>query len=53
MEERTLTGELGFDYYLGRDVVVFGRYQHIAYETTAAGSDYTAEIVRIGMRVRQ
>ena len=53
VEERTLTGELGFDYYLGRDVIVSGRLQHIAYETNPAASDYTAEIVRIGMRVRQ
>lgn len=53
LEERTLTSEAGFDYYLGRDAIVFGRYQHIAYETTTPNSNYTADIVRIGMRVRQ
>ena len=53
IKERTLTSEAGFDYYLGRDVIIFARYQHIDFQTTAAGSDYTADIVRIGMRVRQ
>jgi hypothetical protein len=51
--EHTLTTELGFDYYLGRDAIVFARYQHVAYETTAPNSNYQDDIVRIGMRVRR
>lgn len=53
LEEHELMAELGFDYYLGRDVILFGRYQHIDFETTTPASDYTADIVRVGMRVRQ
>jgi hypothetical protein len=51
--ERTLTSEVGFDYYLGRNIIIYGRYQHIAYDTTAANSNYQDDIVRFGMRVRQ
>jgi hypothetical protein len=51
--EHTLTSEVGFDYYLGRNIVIYGRYQHIAYETTAPDSNYEDDIVRFGMRVRQ
>jgi hypothetical protein len=53
LKERQLTAELGLDYYLGRDTSIFGRYQRIVFETTSPASDYTADIVRVGMRVRQ
>jgi hypothetical protein len=51
--ERDLTTELGLEYYLGRDTILFARYQHIAFDSTALGSDYQADIVRVGVRVRQ
>ena len=51
--ERDLTTELGLEYYLGRDTILFARYQHIAFGSTALGSDYRADIVRVGVRVRQ
>jgi hypothetical protein len=53
LNQRELTAELGLDYYLGRDTIIFGRVQRIAFESTALASDYTADIVRIGVRVRQ
>ena len=53
INERDLTTELGFDYYLGRDAILFGRYQHIAFQSTVAGSDYAADVVHVGLRVRQ
>jgi len=53
LTERSLTAELGLDYYLHRDVILFGRYQHVAFESTAPASDYTVDILRIGVRVRQ
>ena len=53
VNERDLTTELGFDYYLGRDAILFGRYQHIAFHSTVAGSDYAADVVHVGLRVRQ
>lgn len=53
LTERSLTSELGLDYYLHRDVILFGRYQHITYQSTAPASDYDVDILRVGMRVRQ
>ena len=62
LTQRQRIGELGFDYYLGRDMILFylgrdmilfGRFQHIVFESTTPASDYTADIARIGLRVRQ
>lgn len=52
-EERTLTAEAGLDYYIGRNIILFARYQHIDFASSAPGSDYAADIARIGVRVRQ
>jgi hypothetical protein len=53
LTERTLTSELGFDCYLSRDVILYGRYQHLDFESTVPASDYAADVVRFGVRVRQ
>ncbi len=53
VNERDLTTELGFDYYLNRDALIFARYQHIEFQTTVANSNYADDIVHIGLRVRQ
>lgn len=53
VNERDLTTELGFDYYLNRDAIIFARYQHIEFQTTVANSNYGDDIVHIGLRVRQ
>jgi hypothetical protein len=53
LNQRELTAELGLEYYLGRDTIVFGRVERIVFESTAPASDYTADVVRIGLRVRQ
>lgn len=51
--ERELAGLLGLEYYLNREVTLFGRYQHIDFDSNIAGRTYTAEEVRIGVRVRR
>jgi hypothetical protein len=50
--ERELVAELGFDYYVGRDSILFGRYQHIAFDSTQPASDSNADVLRLGVRVR-
>jgi len=50
--ERELVAELGLDYYVGRDTILFGRYQHIAFDSTQPASDSNADVVRLGVRVR-
>ncbi|HZT47777.1 MAG TPA: outer membrane beta-barrel protein [Hyphomicrobiaceae bacterium] len=53
IDERDLTAELGLDYYVGRYAVLYARYQHTDFASTAPGSDYSLDIVRAGVRVRQ
>ncbi len=53
IDERDLTAELGLDYYVGRYAILYARYQHTDFESTAPGSDYSVDIVRAGVRVRQ
>jgi hypothetical protein len=53
LTERELLAEIGVEYYLNRDVILHGRYQHVDFETTTTASDYVADIVRVGVRVRR
>ena len=53
LNQRELVAEVGLDYYLGRDTILFGRVQRISFESTTPASDYVADIVRVGFRVRQ
>ena len=52
MIERELVAELGLDYYVGGDSILFGRYQHIAFDSTQPASDSNADVLRLGVRVR-
>ena len=52
LTERELIGELGLDYYVGRDAILFGRYQHTVYDTSVPSSDYSADVLRAGLRLR-
>jgi hypothetical protein len=38
---------------VSRELTLFGRYAHIDFSSTAPQSDYTADEVRIGMRLRR
>ncbi len=53
LTERELAGLLGLEYYVNREVTLFSRYQHIAFDSTQAGRDYTADEFRVGVRVRR
>ncbi|MGD9801801.1 MAG: outer membrane beta-barrel protein [Hyphomicrobiaceae bacterium] len=51
--EQDVTTSLGVDYFLSREVSLFGRYAHIDYSSTGPGNDYAADEVRFGVRVRR
>ncbi|MFM9943411.1 MAG: outer membrane beta-barrel protein [Hyphomicrobiaceae bacterium] len=53
LTERELTALLGLEYYVNREVTLFSRYQHIAFDSTLAGRDYQTDEVRVGVRVRR
>jgi hypothetical protein len=47
-----LIGELGLDYYLGPTTILFGRYQHIAFDSTLPASQSDTDVLRLGVRLR-
>ncbi len=51
--EQDVTSSLGVDYYLSREVSLFGRYAHVDFSSTSPQGDYTADEVRVGVRVRR
>lgn len=53
LEDKLFTGEAGVDYYLNANASIYGRYQHLEFRSTAASRDYNADVVRIGLRLRQ
>jgi hypothetical protein len=53
ISERDLTTELGLEYYFNRNAILFARYLHTDYQSTVAGSDYAADTIHVGLRVRQ
>jgi hypothetical protein len=53
IHENQLTAAAGLEYYLSRQAVLFGRYQHTAFDTTSPNGNYTVEEVQLGVRLRQ
>lgn len=53
IDDREIRATLGIDYYLNREVVLFGRYAHTDLDAVGTTSDYAADEVRFGMRVRR
>ncbi len=52
IHENQLTAATGIEYYLSRQAVLFGRYQHTAFDTTSPNGNYTVEEVQLGVRLR-
>ena len=44
---------LGTEYFVNREIVLFGRYEHINFDSNQDLSSYTADDFRLGMRVRR
>lgn len=53
LAEQEFQTNLGLEYFLNREVTVFGRYTHVDFSSSAPVSDYTADEVRVGVRVRR
>jgi hypothetical protein len=45
--------EARFEYLLAREAVLFGRYTHTVFDSNETASDYTADEVRVGIRLRR
>ncbi len=53
LEEQELRAALGLEYFLNREWVLFGRYEHIDYASSEAGGDWSSNDVRLGVRWRR
>lgn len=53
LEETELRASLGLEYFLNREWILFGRYEHIDYDSSANGGDWKSDDVRLGMRWRR
>jgi hypothetical protein len=52
INENQLTAAVGLEYYMNRHAVLFGRYQHIVFDSSVPISSYTVEEAQIGVRLR-
>ncbi len=52
-QEHEWKSALGLEYFVSREVTLFGRYQHTAFDSTDRSRNYNADEVRVGVRVRQ
>lgn len=53
LEEKEWATKLGLEYYLSREAIIFGRYQHTQLDSTDKSRNYEADEVRVGMRIRR
>lgn len=53
ISERELRAGAGLEYYLNREAILFGRYTHINSTSVSPNSDFDADEVRVGMRLRR
>ena len=52
LHDTNLTSSLGLEYFFNREVTVFGRFQHVDFESTDQTRNYNADEVRVGVKVR-
>ena len=53
-QDKTLTGDLGVEYHVNSNAILFSRYTHVAFDSSApGGAAYTVDTVRVGMKLRQ
>lgn len=52
LKEHDLTSLLGLEYFVNRNVTLFSRYQHTAYDSTDLSRNYNYDEVHVGVRVR-
>jgi len=53
VEESQLIASVGLEYYISREAVAFGRYEHTKFRSDFQGSDYDNDEVRVGLRLRR
>ena len=52
INENQLTGAVGLEYYMNRHAVLFGRYQHTAFDSSSADRQLHGRGGAVGVRLR-
>lgn len=53
IDEAELRSMLGLEYYANRDAILFGRYTHTDFNAVGVTSDYNADEIMMGVRLRR
>lgn len=53
IDENEWRGDVGVEYYISREAILFGRYRHTIFESTSPGADYTSDELHVGVRLRR
>ncbi|MCB1519255.1 MAG: outer membrane beta-barrel protein [Hyphomicrobiaceae bacterium] len=51
--ENEILGDLGLEYFLSREAVLFGRYRHTRFNSNSPGASYDSDEVKVGVRLRR
>lgn len=53
IDEREIRATLGLEYFVNRETVLFTKYAHTDLDAIGPDSDYSADEVHVGMKLRQ
>ncbi|MFN3867572.1 MAG: outer membrane beta-barrel protein [Hyphomicrobiaceae bacterium] len=53
IDENELRADLGLEYFLSREAVLFGRYRHTMFDSSSPGASYNSDEVHVGVRLRR
>lgn len=53
IDENEFRSSLGFEYFVDREWILFGRYEHIEYASSEPNGDWDSDDVRLGVRWRR
>jgi hypothetical protein len=53
IDEAELRSTLGLEYFANRDAILFGRYTHTDFDAVGTTSDYNADEILMGVRLRR
>lgn len=53
IDENELRADLGLEYFLSREAVLFSRYRHTMFDSSSPGASYDADEIHVGVRLRR
>ncbi len=53
IDEDEVRAALGIEYFANRETVLFGRYAHTSFGSTDGATDYEADEIKVGVRLRR